>query len=186
MDFFTSRSSPEWNVRIAALPPGARASGSFSMNASQNLAYSLFTSIRSAWKVRAQDFDGFFFSVFEENPVLPAGSGSRSANVVSIFFPFRSARVTTWEISFAYGSSAFSMSMPSSSSRATVRRRSAAEIPASGFRRKIQRSIIFVGKAALRIINLHGGNTKIRQNEVKGAVFGSNLINIGKILMKNR
>ena len=51
---------------------------------------------------------------------------------------------------------------------------------------KIQRSIIFVGKAALRIINLHGGNTKIRQNEVKGAVFGSNLINIGKILMKNR
>ena len=64
--FSQCRSSPEWNVRIAALPPGARASGSFSMNASRT-SYSLFTSIRSAWKVRAQDFfDGFFFLVFRK------------------------------------------------------------------------------------------------------------------------
>ena len=59
------------------------------------------------------------------------------------------------------------MSMPSSSSRATVRRRLDRGNSCLRIQAKIQRSIIFVGKAALRIINLHGGNTKIRQNEVE-------------------
>ena len=31
-DFLTRRSSPEWNVRIATLPPGANAFGNFSIN----------------------------------------------------------------------------------------------------------------------------------------------------------
>ena len=99
-DFFTSLSSPEWKVRIAAFPPDLRADGSFSRKA-YSTSNSLFTSIRRAWKVLAQDFFTASFLSFSGRKESASSTASRSCVVVSILPPRFSRLNTVWEISSA-------------------------------------------------------------------------------------
>ena len=86
-DFFTRRSSPEWNERIAILPPGAMTEGSFSRKVSST-SNSLFTSIRRAWNTLAQDFFTASFRSFSGRKDSAPATASDRLVVVSILFPF--------------------------------------------------------------------------------------------------
>ena len=96
--FFTNLSSPEWNVRIATRPPGASICGNFSKNSSST-SNSLFTSMRSAWKVLWQVFLMVsFFSLSSGRNTSALSITSFSCPVVSICYPWRNFFIISFAI----------------------------------------------------------------------------------------